>query len=142
MTARLIDPGLLTESGGEPRLIGSECTGCGVITFPRQTSCPSCASVEVRERLLGREGTLWSWTIQCFAPKSPPYAVDDAERFEPYGVGYVELPGEVRVESLLTVADPAALRIGMPMQLTLIPSPGAANGVLTYAFGPVKERDP
>jgi uncharacterized OB-fold protein len=44
-----------------------------------------------RERRLARRGTLWTWTIQCFRPKSPPYA-GDAESFEPYGVGYVELP--------------------------------------------------
>jgi uncharacterized protein len=136
VTETLIDDRLLTVSRGEPRLIGSECARCGVITFPFQSSCPRCASVEVRERLLGREGTLWSWTIQCFPPKSPPYAVDDPDGFSPYGVGYIELPGEVRVESLLTVADPERLRIGMPMELILIPAPGAANGVVTYAFQP------
>ena len=74
------------------------------------------------------------------SPKSPPYAVADTEAFEPYGVGYVELPGEVRVEARLTVADPALLRIGMPMELTLIPAPGADHGdVVTYAFAPVEE---
>ncbi len=41
------------------------------------------------------------------------------------GVGYIELPGEVRVEARLTVADPDELRIGMPMELTLCPRPGA-----------------
>jgi uncharacterized OB-fold protein len=111
-----------------------------VITFPRQASCPRCASLAVRERLLGREGTLWSWTVQCFPPKSPPYAVADPAAFEPYGVGYVELPGEVRVEALLTVADPESLSIGMPMELTLIPAPGTSNGAVTYAFSPVAGR--
>jgi uncharacterized OB-fold protein len=96
----------------------------------------------VRERLLARSGTLWSWTIQCFAPKSPPYAVDDPDAFEPYGVGYIELPGEVRVEARLTVADPSQLAIGMPMELTLTPAPGAVPGaVVTYAFAPVAEPD-
>ncbi len=47
-----------------------------------------------------------------------------ADEFEPYGVGYVELPGEVRVEARLTEYDPERLRIGMPMELTLIPAPG------------------
>lgn len=140
MTRALIDDSLLTEVGGEPHLIGSECTLCGVVTFPHQVSCPRCTSLAVRRRLLAREGTLWSWTIQCFAPKSPPYAVDDPECFEPYGVGYVELPGEVRVEALLTLADPARLRIGMPMELTLIPAPGAHNGAVTYAFAPAPGR--
>jgi uncharacterized OB-fold protein len=129
--------GLFVEAGGEVRLVGSECERCGVVTFPRQASCPRCTSLQVRERLLGRRGTLWSWTIQSFLPKSPPYAVADPEAFEPYGVGYVELPGEVRVEARLTVADPARLQIGMAMELTLIPAPGGEDErVVTFAFGP------
>jgi len=120
----------------EPRLIGSECRECGIVAFPRQESCPRCTSLDVHERLLAQRGTLWSWTIQCFPPKSPPYAVDDPDAFVPYGVGYVELPGEVRVEARLTVADPGRLQIGMPMELTLIPAPGR-EGVVTFAFAPV-----
>src|SRR5947208_15625767 len=103
--------------------------------FPEEGSCPRCTSLEVRRRLLARRGTLWSWTIQSFPPKSPPYAVADPDAFEPYGVGYVELAGEVRVEARLTVADPALLQIGMAMELTLIPAPGdEAGDVVTYAF--------
>jgi len=142
-TARMtpVAEGLFTQDEGRVRLIGSECEACGVITFPSQPSCPRCASLEVRERLLARRGTLWSWTVQCFAPKSPPYAVGDADAFESFGVGYVELPGEVRVESRLTESDPERLRIGMPMELTLIPAPGGEDaGVVTYAFEPVDER--
>jgi uncharacterized OB-fold protein len=127
--------GLFVEHDGDVRLVGSECVRCGVITFPRQASCPRCTCTDVRERLLARRGTLWSWTIQCFPPKSPPYAVADPEAFEPFGVGYVELPGEVRVEARLTVADPDQLRIGMPMELTLVPAPGTSS--VTYAFAPV-----
>ena len=127
--------GLIAGTAAEPRLIGSECRRCGTVTFPRQGSCPRCTSQDVVERLLARHGTLWTWTIQCFPPKSPPYA-GDKESFEPYGVGYVELPGEVRVETLVTVDDPQALEIGMPMELTLVPAPGA-SGAMTYAFGPV-----
>jgi uncharacterized protein len=139
-SARPVAEGLFVDAGGESRLVGSQCDDCGVVTFPSQPSCPHCASVHVRERLLARQGTLWSWTVQCFPPKSPPYAVADTDAFEPYGVGYVELPGEVRVEARLTVADPAQLRIGMPMELTLIPAPRADHGdVVTYAFAPVEE---
>ena len=39
-------------------------------TSPSQPSCPRCTSQQVRERLLARSGTLWSWTIQRFPPKS------------------------------------------------------------------------
>ena len=136
-----ITEGLFTVADGLVRLIGSQCARCGTVAFPRQFGCPKCTSVEVSERLLARRGTLWSWTIQCFPPKSPPYAADDPGAFEPYGVGYVELPGEVRVEARLTEADPGRLRIGMPMELTLVPAPGGVTrGVVTYAFRPVTEE--
>jgi uncharacterized OB-fold protein len=128
--------GLLDGPAEAPELIGSECRRCGVVAFPRQDSCAACTSSDVRERRLGRRGTLWTWTIQCFPPKSPPYA-GSAEDFEPFGVGYVELQGELRVEARLTEADPTHLRIGMPMELVLVPAPG--GGGLTYAFRPAEE---
>jgi uncharacterized OB-fold protein len=129
MAAEPIAAGLFTWPAEEPQLIGSHCRDCGVVTFPAQASCPACTSVAVEERLLGRTGTLYTWTVQGFRPK-PPYA--GPEEFEPYGVGYVELPGEVRVEGRLTTADPARLRIGMPMELVLVPF----GDRLTYAFAP------
>jgi uncharacterized protein len=129
--------GLIAGTEGAPQLIGSECRRCGVVAFPPQGSCAACTSADVDERRLGRRGTLWTWTIQCFPPKSPPYA-GAAEDFEPYGVGYVELPGELRVEARLTEANPERLRIGMPMELVLVPAPGS-NGALTYAFRPVEQ---
>ena len=125
--AEPLDPTVMT---AEPRLLGSRCERCGTVTFPRQGSCPRCTSLDVSEHQLATRGTLWSWTIQCFEPK-PPYVADGA--FEPYGVGYVELPGEVRVETRLTVAEPEQLRIGMAMELTTIPAHG---GKVTYAFRP------
>ncbi len=122
-------PDLLTGTPDAPVLLGSACRVCGTVTFPRQASCPRCTSTDVGEHQLARQGTLWSWTVQRFRPKSPPYV--GPEEFEPYGVGYVELPGEVRVEARLTESDPARLRIGMPMELTLI-----ADGA--FAFRPLE----
>ena len=119
---------LLAGTPSEPVLLGSECHRCGTVSFPRQGTCPRCTSTDVKERRLARRGTLWSWTIQRFRPKSPPYTGPEA--FEPYGVGYVELPGEVRVEARLTESDPSKLQIGMAMELTLIPE-------ATFAFRPV-----
>ena len=122
-------PDLLAGTPKAPVLLGSACRACGTVTFPRQGSCPRCTSTDVGEHRLARRGTLWSWTIQRFRPKSPPYV--GPEEFEPYGVGYVELPGEVRVEARLTESDPERLRIGMAMELTLI-----AEGA--FAFRPLE----
>ncbi|MDQ1553399.1 MAG: uncharacterized protein QOK46_477 [Microbacteriaceae bacterium] len=120
----------------DPRLIGSRCTTCEVVTFPAQSSCPHCTSADVTEIELDRQGTLWTWTTQGFRPKSPPYAGDDTpETFETYGVGYIELAGQVRVESRLTVNDPERLHIGMPMELVIVPF---GTGV-TYAFAPIED---
>jgi uncharacterized OB-fold protein len=137
--AKLVDPELIGGTVQQPRLIGSVCGRCGTVTFPRQASCPRCTSEEVHARELATRGELWTWTIQCFAPKAPPYLPGGVERFEPYGVGYIELPGEVRVEARLTENEPDRLRIGMPMELTLIPLPGASD-TLTFAFRPVEEE--
>jgi uncharacterized OB-fold protein len=136
---QLIDPDVIGGTQEEPRLIGSVCSQCGTVTFPCQRSCPRCTSEDVHPRELATRGELWSWTIQCFAPKAPPYLPGGVEEFEPYGVGYVELPGEVRVEAQLTESDPGRLRIGMTMELTLVPVPGASD-TLTYAFRPVEAK--
>jgi uncharacterized protein len=137
---QLIDPELIGGTEQEPRLIGSECERCGTVTFPRQSSCAKCTSEDVHPRELATRGTLWTWTIQWFAPKAPPYLAAAVAEFEPYGVGYIELPGEVRVEARLTENDPERLQIGMPMELTLIPVPGASEK-LTFAFRTLEEDE-
>jgi len=69
------------------------------------------------EHLLSRTGRLWAWTTQEFPPPSPPYTGPTGDAFVSYGVGYVELGNEVRVESRLTETE--GLRIGMDMELVL-----------------------
>jgi uncharacterized protein len=130
-----IAEGLFAETDDGPRLIGSKCRDCATVTFPRQATCVHCAGADSEEHLLAPRGELFTWTVQRFRPKTPPYA--GPEEFEPYGVGYVELPGECRVESILTTADPDRLRIGMAMELTLIPALAAdGTAARTFAFAP------
>jgi uncharacterized OB-fold protein len=128
-----IAEGLFTWPDDESRLIGSCCTSCGTTTFPKQQSCPKCAGSDTVEQLLSRIGTLWSYTVQGFRPK-PPY--NGPAEFEPYGVGYVELPGEVMVETRLTENDPDVLEIGETMELVVVPyrRDDEGNDVVTFAF--------
>jgi uncharacterized OB-fold protein len=139
MTTTPVADGLFTWPADQPQLIGSQCTECGIITFPTQDSCPRCATTAMEEHLLARRGTLWAWTTQDFPPPSPPYAGPTGDAFVPYGVGYVELPGEVKVETRLTEAGPDVLRLGMEMELVVVPFriDDDGNEVVTFAFRPV-----
>ena len=130
--------GVFTWPSDDPRLIGSRCTACGIVTFPAQASCPRCPSTEMTEHLLPRQGRLWAWTTQEFPPPSPPYAGPTGDDFVPYAVGYVELGDEVRVETRLTQMQ--GLRIGMDVELALVPfrRDEAGNEVVTFAFRPVE----
>jgi uncharacterized OB-fold protein len=130
--------GIFTWPADDPQLIGSRCTACGIITFPSQESCPRCASTEMGERLLPRKGRLWAWTTQDFPPPSPPYAGAGGKDFVPFGVGYVELADEVKVETRLTEADPAKLAQGAEMVLVVVPfgTDDAGNEIVTFAFRP------
>jgi uncharacterized OB-fold protein len=130
--------GVFTWPADEPQLIGSRCAACGIVTFPTQDSCPRCAGTAMAEHLLARRGRLWAWTTQHFPPPSPPYSGAAGEAFTPFGVGYVELAGEVKVEARLTEADPEVLADGMEMELVVVPfrTDGEGNEVVTFAFKP------
>lgn len=138
-----VSPGVFTWPSDAPRLLGSRCTNCGNHMFPTQSGCAKCAGSETETVELSNRGTLWTWTVQGFAPKSPPYAGATDGSFEPFGVGYVELPGEVKVETRLTESDPAKLRIGMDVELVVVPLTTDADGneVITFAFQPVDSGD-
>ena len=131
--------GLFTWPSDDPQLIGSRCTACGMVTFPTQGSCPRCASTEMEERLLPRRGRLWAWTTQDFPPPSPPYTGPSGKDFAPFGIGYVELADEVKVETRLTESDPEKLIHGSEMELVVVPfrTDDDGNDVVTFAFQPV-----
>jgi uncharacterized OB-fold protein len=56
--------------------------------------------------------------------------------FVPFGVGYVELPDGVLVETRIVAADSATLQIGREMEMVLEPFHVGDDGrpVVTYAF--------
>ena len=140
-----VDDGVFTWPSDEPHLIGSRCRNCGNHMFPVQSGCPRCMGVDTETVELANRGTLWTWTVQGFAPKAPPYIGDaDPKTFRPFGVGYVELPGEVKVEARLTEADPAKLQIGMDMEMVIVPlsTDAGGNEIVTFAFRPTTPQPP
>jgi uncharacterized OB-fold protein len=134
MTWRYVAENLIVGEGEAARLLGARRRSDGHVIFP----FPEGADQGLYEPLpLSTEGTLWSYTVQRFRPKPPYNGPGDDKDFQPYAVGYVELPGEIIVESRI-VADPEQLKIGMPVTFTLLPYRQDADGsdVLTYAFRP------
>jgi uncharacterized OB-fold protein len=117
-------------------LRGSHCRDCGGYAFPVNSSCTRCGGLAVDVVELPRRGMLWAWTIQRFMPKPPYRGSETKETFKPYGIGYVELPGALRVETRLVENDPQKLRIGAEMELVIythrVDEDGSA--VMNYAF--------
>ena len=142
MTKRIpIAEGLFTWPSDNPALLASRCNGCGIASFPAADSCMACGGQDVSPDELPGRGTLWTWTIQQFMPKTPYNSGETQENFEPFGVGYLELPGGVRVEGRLTENDPGKLRIGMPMDVVFDTYRVEENGdeVVGFFFRPVEE---
>jgi uncharacterized OB-fold protein len=135
MASKFVAEGLVAFEPDGPRLVGGKRKVDGRIVFPM----PQGADAALYDALgLAREGRLWSYTVQRFQPK-PPYRGPLTTAFKPYPVGYVELEGQVIVEARL-VADPAELRVGLPMTLTLEPvfHDEAGVEIFTFAFRPLE----
>ena len=104
-----------------PHLLGTRCTRCSNVFFPKEESfCrnPECAGTEFEEIQLSRRGRVWSFTNNCYAPPEPFIA---AEPFEPYAIAAVELEAERmivigQVSAGVGVGD---LEAGMEMELVL-----------------------
>jgi len=96
-------------------LVGRRCVACAVTVFPAQRDCPRCGAA-MWVLTLSTVGTIWTWTVQRFAPKSPPYA-PPPDGFRPFAVCYVELPEGVRVAAVLDTDDLDAVRIGAPVRI-------------------------
>ncbi|MGP3981835.1 Zn-ribbon domain-containing OB-fold protein [Streptomyces sp. KR80] len=103
------------------RLLGTRCTACASVFFPREDHfCrnPACAGTELVEVPLSRRGRVWSYTDGRYRPP-PPYVSDPARAWEPYTLVAVELEAERMVvlgqaAPGVTVAD---LAVGMEVEV-------------------------
>jgi uncharacterized OB-fold protein len=124
------------DADGALRLLAAREREGGRVVFP----APGDADPDRYEAIaLPREGRLWSWTVQRFRPKSPPYA--GPETFEPYAVGYVALGDAIIIEGRLTGAPLDGFAIGMPMRLVAEPFTMESGEQRTsFAFAPTAEK--
>jgi uncharacterized OB-fold protein len=108
-------------TGPDPALVGSRCTTCGTVFFPRTAGfCrnPACDGEAFDDTELSRHGTVWSYTDAQYQPP-PPY-IPRADPYEPFALAAVELPEGLVV--LGQVADGygvADLRVGAEVELVV-----------------------
>ena len=135
MVAALAE-GVFVEGAAGPRLIAGRRKSDGEMRFPM----PQGSDAALYDRVeLSPEGRLWTYTVQRFRPKTPPYIGDDDEKsFKPFAVGYVEFEGQVIAEGRILGDDFLSLRIGQRMRVATMPFATSTRGqVITYAFQPV-----
>jgi len=108
-------------TGPEPALIGSRCTACGCVFFPRTDGfCrnPECSGEAFDDVELSRRGRIWSYTDAQYQPPPPYIPVTDP--FEPFALAAVELP-----EGLVVLGQVAAgygvgdLKVGQEAELVV-----------------------
>ncbi|MBP1776875.1 MAG: benzoylsuccinyl-CoA thiolase, partial [candidate division NC10 bacterium] len=115
------------EDGGKVFLIGSRCPTCGKHTFPRRAVCDACGTSGEQESVrLPNIGTLYSYSEIHVAPKV--FAT-------PYVIGYVDLPGDVRVFGQVEHAA-SELRPDEPVEVVLgvIRKLDSGQPVTSYKF--------
>jgi uncharacterized protein len=124
-----------------PRLLGTRCTACGTVFFPRATGfCrnPACRGRSFDDVELSRTGTVWSYTDAQYQPP-PPY-IPPAEEHVPFALAAVELADE----QLVVLGQVAAgygvddLAVGSSVELVVEPL-YEVDGVehLIYRWKPV-----
>jgi uncharacterized OB-fold protein len=113
--------GWFAGEGDEFRLLGTRCTACASVFFPREDAhCrnPECSGGGLVEVPLSRRGRVWSYTDSRYRPPSP-YVTDPELPWEPYALIAVELEPERMVvlgqgAPGVSVAD---LAVGMEMEI-------------------------
>lgn len=113
--------GWFAGDGEDFRLIGTRCSACTSVFFPREGgSCrnPGCPGGDLEEVALSRRGRVWSFTDSRYRPPSP-YVTNPELPWEPYTLIAVELEPE-RLVVLgqaapgVTVAD---LTVGLEVEV-------------------------
>jgi len=102
----------LIGDGTEGVLLGVVCKGCGEYFFGLLGFCLNCSSSDMEGVELSKRGILRTYTVIWVPPPGWQGSV-------PYILGAVELPEGPEIVSEVVDCPEEALKIGMPMELTL-----------------------
>jgi uncharacterized OB-fold protein len=120
MTATPAIDGWFT-TGPDPALVGTRCTTCGTVFFPRASGfCtnPACAGEAFEDVELSRRGTIWSYTDAQYQPP-PPY-LPSSDPYVPFALAAVELAeGLVVLGQVAQGYGVSDLRVGAEAELVV-----------------------
>jgi uncharacterized OB-fold protein len=109
----------------EPTLLGTKCTTCGTVYFPRvEGFCknPACRGREFEETALSRRGKVWSYTDAQYQPPAP--YISGTEPYQPFTLAAVELADEqlVVLGQLATGCTVDDIEVGSEVELVIEPA--------------------
>lgn len=120
------------EVSSDGALLGSKCSKCGSVFFPKKIVCLKClVEGTLLVQPLSKKGRLYSYTISEIAP--PGFVA-------PYAFGYIDLPEKVRVFGKIKCPDPKpeSLRPGMELEIEIEMAKGEEGlKFKDYSFKPV-----
>ena len=137
----LITEGLFRIDGERAVLFASRRRSSGVVKFPAERPELFDGDPDIQGDIeaieLSTEGTLYTYTTQEFPPPLPYKGNRDPKTFQPYVVGFVELPEGVLVETLIVGATADQLTIGQRLVSTTTTfEPEDGTTLVTFAFTP------
>jgi uncharacterized OB-fold protein len=119
----------------KPYLIGSKCSTCGNVTFPKRSVCPHCVQKgTMQEYHIYRGGKLNTFSIVNAA--LPGFKAPSIQ-------AYIDLEEGPRIWSLITGVEPneKALHVGMDLDLVVekVREDVQGNEIMSYQFKPTKK---
>lgn len=120
------EDGLFREGAEGAALIGCRCVKCGKVFFPKTDFCSSCLGSEFEEKLLSREGVIYSYTVTRVPVAKFPV---------PHAIGMISIPEDsVRVVAPLVYDENRQFSIGDKVELVADTLWEDENTVVGYKF--------
>ncbi len=137
--------GWFTGEGDGFRLLGTRCSACASVFFPREdTPCrnPGCPGGALEEVPLSPRGRVWSYTDSQYRPPSP-YVTDPELPWRPYTLVAVELEAERLVVLGQAVVGVTVGDLTVGMEVEVVPGvlhEDAKTVWTTWQWRPVRGR--
>ncbi|MGW5664263.1 Zn-ribbon domain-containing OB-fold protein [Streptomyces sp. NPDC003758] len=115
--------GWFTGEGEDFRLVGTRCSACRSVFFPREDAfCrnPGCTGGDIIELSLSKRGRIWSYTDTRYRPPSP-YVTNPELPWRPYALIAVELEAERIVVLGQAVPGVAVADLAVGMEAEVVP---------------------